>query len=254
MRPSRTILATALVVAPVAAALGLLGGGPSVAAASTTSLTAPVASAPAVVATAAPAPKHVAAKPKPAATHAPKRVAARSATPRRVATPKRTVSTAPVAPKPVATHKATTTTTTSSARTGNDYPYASATTNASDKWGFTERQCVSFAAWRLARNGHPLDNRTQNWGSALHWDEAARANGVRVSSTPHVGAIAQWNAGEGGSVWVSGGKGHFSAGSYGHVGYVAAVYSDGSVLVEQYNMTGNREYSVMRMTAPRYLF
>jgi surface antigen len=143
---------------------------------------------------------------------------------------------------------------TTAVRTGNDYPYANATTNTADKWGFTERQCVSFAAWRLARNGHPIDNNTQHWGSAYQWDEAARANGVRVSTTPHVGAIAQWNVGEGGTVWMNGGKGHFTAGSYGHVGYVAAVYSDGSALIEQYNVQGNREYSVLRMTAPRYLF
>ena len=35
-----------------------------------------------------------------------------------------------------------------------------------------------------------------------------------------------------------------------------AVYtdSDGSALIEQYNAMGDRSYSVLRMTAPRYLF
>ena len=55
-------------------------------------------------------------------------------------------------------------------------------------------------------------------------------------------------------MWVGGGKGHFTAGEYGHVGYVAAVYSDGSALIEQYNVQGDRQYSALRMTAPRYLF
>ena len=32
------------------------------------------------------------------------------------------------------------------------------------------------------------------------------------------------------------------------------VYSDGSVKVEQYNVGGNRAYSVMRVKAPRYIY
>jgi len=34
---------------------------------------------------------------------------------------------------------------------------------------------------------------------------------------------------------------------------VKAVYADGSALVEQYNLSGDRAYSVMRVKAPRYL-
>jgi surface antigen len=250
MRPSRMIVAAAIVAAaPVIAVLGLTGGSSSVAA-PVASLTAPVAQAPKVVAHAVVGPEQaVAAKPRPVTTHhvtrtAPAHVATTPSTHRTV--------TSTTTTKPTTTRKATSAA--PAVRTGNDYPYAGATGNPTDKWGFTERQCVSFAAWRLARNGRPLDNATQNWGSALHWDEAARAHGVRITSTPRVGAIAQWNAGEGGKVWVGSGTGRFTAGSYGHVGYVAAVYSDGSALIEQYNAQGDRQYSVMRMTAPRYLF
>jgi surface antigen len=170
------------------------------------------------------------------------------------------VHTATAAPKPTATKTAVRTTTTStktySTATSNDYPYANAVGNPTDPWGFTERQCVSFAAWRLAQHGHALDNATQNWGSALTWDNTAAARGVPVSHTPRVGAIAQWNAGESSAAYLSGSStpnATFTAGSYGHVAYVAAVYSDGSVLVEQYNMGDSRSYSVMRMKAPRYL-
>ena len=252
MRASRSILTAAVITSlPVAVAFGLMGSSSSVAAipaAPVVPVSTPVAHAPEVVAHAVVAPKHaVAAAKSKAATTTTHRVVATHRTVSRATT---TTATAPKpAPKPTAT-KATA----PAVHTGNDYPYASATTNASDKWGFTERQCVSFAAWRLARNGHPIDNNTQHWGSAYQWDEAARANGVRVSTTPHVGAIAQWNVGEGGTVWMNGGKGHFTAGEYGHVGYVAAVYSDGSALIEQYNVMGDRNYSVLRMTAPRYLF
>ena len=138
---------------------------------------------------------------------------------------------------------------------GDDYPYRSATTNANDRWGFTVRQCVSFAAWRLAQAGHPVANSSNVWGSAAHWDDTARAKGVIVTTRPKVGAVAQWNAGER-SAWYapSGGTGTLTAGPYGHVAWVKWVYSDASVLVEQYNVGGDRAYSTMRVKAPRYLY
>ena len=255
MRPSRTALSlTVLASVPAALAFGLWGGSSSAAAPTVvTAHAAPVAIAPVHTAPAAarhraPAkPARPAAKPTALATHTTTPKATHPAAPKGLKAPTAAAS-------PAATHTAPRT---AAVRTGtttrNDYPYAAATTDTADKWGFTERQCVSFAAWRLARDGRAIDN-AQGWGSALHWDETARARGVRVSSTPHVGAIAQWNAGEGGKVWVGGGVGTFTAGPYGHVGYVAAVYSDGSALIEQYNAQGDRAYSVMRMTAPRYLF
>ena len=117
------------------------------------------------------------------------------------------------------------------------------------------RQCVSFAAWRLARHGHTITT-SQGWGSALSWDETARRRGVSVTSQARVGAVAQWNAGESSPVYGGGSgtpNGTFAAGGRGHVGWVKAVYADGSALVEQYNLSDNGTYSVMRVKAPRYL-
>jgi surface antigen len=140
---------------------------------------------------------------------------------------------------------------------GDDYPYRAYTSNVADRWGFTVRQCVSFVAWREAQAGRPMSNATQHWGSAYSWDEAAARLGVRISTHPVVGAIAQWNADER-SAWYANGStvanGYVQAGPYGHVAWVKYVYSDGSVLVEQYNMGGNRSYSTMRLKAPRYLY
>jgi surface antigen len=138
---------------------------------------------------------------------------------------------------------------------GDDYPYRGDQIQRADRWGFTTRQCVSFAAWRLAQHGHTISNAGNAWGSAYHWDNTAKARGIRITTAPKVGAIAQWNAGES-SRWypASGGTGTITAGSYGHVAYVRAVYSDGSVLVEQYNISGNRSYSQMHLRAPRYLY
>lgn len=138
----------------------------------------------------------------------------------------------------------------------DDYPYRTATTNASDPWGFTERQCVSFVAWRLSQHGHALNNDQQGWGSALTWDDTARRLGMAISAAPTVGAVAQWNANEPSSFYGPGSataNGTFTAGGYGHVAWVKAVYADGSALVEQYNLGDDRSYSVMRVKAPRYL-
>jgi surface antigen len=144
------------------------------------------------------------------------------------------------------------------ARTAPDgYPWATDATGGADPWGFTKRQCVSYVAWRLSEAGRPLDNATQGWGSALDWDDTAKRLGYRVSSTPSVGAVAQWNQGEHSAYWSgasAASDGTFVAGAVGHVAWVAAVYSDGSVLVAQYNGTGDRAYSTMRVKAPRYLF
>jgi surface antigen len=137
---------------------------------------------------------------------------------------------------------------------GDDYPYRTDTTNRADPWGFTKRQCVSFAAWELYQHGHPIRNSTQHWGSAYHWDDAARSLRKVISRRPKVGAIAQWNAGERTTYYTSSGTGWIQAGPYGHVAYVTAVYRDGSVRVEQYNMNRSRAFSAMRVKAPRYLY
>lgn len=136
------------------------------------------------------------------------------------------------------------------------YPWARATTNAYDDYGFTRRQCVSYVAWRLALSGRRLSNDGNVWGSALQWDETARAKGVPVSTRPVVGAVAHWNPGETSLVYAPGSSrpsGRFSAGVYGHVAYVTAVYPDGTVQVSQYNLAGDRKFSSLRMTAPRFL-
>lgn len=138
---------------------------------------------------------------------------------------------------------------------GDDYPYKNDQVSRSDRWGFTTRQCVSFAAWRLSQRGRAISNSGNAWGNASHWDDTARARGVTISTRAKVGAIAQWNAGERSTYYApSGGTGTITAGSYGHVAYVKGVYSDGSALVEQYNISGNRSYSTMRLKAPRYLY
>lgn len=138
---------------------------------------------------------------------------------------------------------------------GDSYPYRADTTQSSDPWGFTKRQCVSFAAWQLKQAGHAISNEGNRWGDANHWDEAARANGVRLGVTPVVGAVAQWNANETSKYYPGKGRtGYVQAGGYGHVAVVLQTFADKSAIVGQYNMSGNRSYSTMHVKAPRYLY
>ncbi|HUR51895.1 MAG TPA: CHAP domain-containing protein [Mycobacteriales bacterium] len=136
------------------------------------------------------------------------------------------------------------------------YPWASDATEGADTWGFTKRQCVSYVAWRLAQSGRSIENSTQHWGSALDWDDTAARLGYGVTSQPSVGAVAQWNANERSGYWsrgASSSNGSYVAGPAGHVAWVVQVYGDGSVLVAQYNGMGDRAFSTMRVTAPRFL-
>lgn len=142
----------------------------------------------------------------------------------------------------------------------DDYPWPYAAQNVSDPFGFTERQCTSYAAWRMYKAGHRFNNRTYYgghyyyWGNATNWAATAVAVHKTVTTHPKVGAIAQWKAYEKSAYYTSKGVGTIQAGSLGHVAYVAYVYSDGSVLVRQYNLFGSRAYSTMHVRAPRYIY
>ena len=111
-----------------------------------------------------------------------------------------------------------------------------------DTWGYPNRQCTSFVAWRIAdTNRATLPVRP---GDADSWDDQL-GRYVPVDSTPAVGAIAQWNANES--------YGGLGAGPLGHVAWVQAVHSDGSVTVEQYNLGSDGTYVQFRTRAPRYI-
>jgi surface antigen len=141
----------------------------------------------------------------------------------------------------------------------NTYPYPAANiynpSNPSDSstidpWNFYNRECTSYAAWKLNNaagtttapyffSNHMLGG---HFGDAGNWSANAATLGYTVNSTPAVGAIAQWNAGEPGG------------GSAGHVAYVEAVNSDGTVAVSEYNYHLDHKFDVRcTVTAPRFL-
>lgn len=128
----------------------------------------------------------------------------------------------------------------------DDYPTAwrnAGQDSLFDNWGFPNRQCTSFVAWRLATANQvklPVAP-----GDAGVWDDRLAPFAV-IDSVPAVGAIAHWNPNES--------FGGLGAGPLGHVGWVQAVYPDGSVTVEQYNLGSDGRYVQFHHTrAPRYI-
>lgn len=105
------------------------------------------------------------------------------------------------------------------------YPYRYASVAGVDAWGFYNRQCTSFVAWRINQRGHRFTNTMQGgrFGNASNWANNARRIGLRVNQQPAVGAVAQFNPGAGGASL-----------SFGHVAYVTQVHGS-TITIEEYN-------------------
>lgn len=96
-------------------------------------------------------------------------------------------------------------------------------------YGYPNRECTSYAAWRRSQIGKSLGG---NWGNAGDW--YANAN----DSGPHVGDVIVWP------------YGHPYASQFGHVAVVESVSSD-SITFSQYNFdVGSGPGLYTLMTAP----
>jgi surface antigen/LysM repeat protein len=95
--------------------------------------------------------------------------------------------------------------------------------------------CTWYAYERRVQLGLPVGS---FWGNAATWAMYARAAGYRVDNTPSVGAIAQWNAYQGGSYYA------------GHVGIVESVNSDGSITISEMNYLYNFNRVTSRTISP----
>ena len=143
------------------------------------------------------------------------------------------------------------------AASDDDYAWKADLSWSADPWGFTKRQCVSWVAFRMSQRGVTLNNWRHHWGDAANWDEAARRMRHGIGATPVIGSIAHWNPGESADWYADGSptaNGTITGGPFGHVGYVQGVHPDGSAVVTQYNLSGTRAYSIVRVRAPRYIY
>ena len=112
----------------------------------------------------------------------------------------------------------------------DDYPakYKNAAMDAiTDEWAMYNRECTSFAAFRVNKvNGIPFNNsylqkKGNTWGHAKQWKAAAERAGIRVDGKPVVGDVA-WRGN----------------GNHGHVAWVEKVEGT-QVTVEEYNYYTN---------------
>lgn len=87
-----------------------------------------------------------------------------------------------------------------------------------DSWGLYNRECVSYAAWKVASTGRFVPH-FGGRGNANQWESTVAAYGISSGSTPRAGSVAV-----------------LYEGAYGHVMYVEDVSADGSrITVSEYN-------------------
>lgn len=136
---------------------------------------------------------------------------------------------------------------------GDDYPNKNKPTwldvgtggAAVDQWGFFNRECVSFAAWRMNQQmgwkpgkPYPFTKATMNGiGNAEDWGPKLAAKGYKVDNKPEVGAIAWWEGFRG-----------IATSAAGHVAVVKEVKGNGQVVIEQYNAVPPHAYSTMTIS------
>jgi surface antigen len=120
-------------------------------------------------------------------------------------------------------------------RGGYPTKWASAPMNSYvDNWGMYSRQCVSYAAFKVASTYGNMPY----WGgrgNAHEWDDNARAAGIKVSSVPAAGTVAILNDG-----------------SYGHAAWVESVNADGTINISHYNVGWTGEYAEWYNLNPGY--
>lgn len=115
--------------------------------------------------------------------------------------------------------------------------------NGGDGRGYGCRQCVSYVAWRVARETGIYYNNLGNGGSAAY--NLARQGYQNLGRTPQPGSVA--------SLWGTSSPPYSNSANPGHTAYVEAVSADGTrVLVSQYNYNygaGWGMYSQMWLSA-----
>ena len=99
---------------------------------------------------------------------------------------------------------------------GNAWSHGGANGSGVDGAGYGCRQCVSYVAWRAAKE---TGYYPRYWGNANNFPANARASGIAVGTQPRAGSA-----------------GVITAGQYGHIVWVESVdASSGTMVVSQYN-------------------
>lgn len=104
-----------------------------------------------------------------------------------------------------------------------------------DNWGMYNRECVSYAAWKVYQTYGDMPN----WGgvgNANEWVRDAVQAGIPTGSVPRIHSVAIWRVGY-----------------YGHAMWVEKV-SGSLIYVSQYNYDLHGHYSEMWVNASRFTY
>ena len=113
-----------------------------------------------------------------------------------------------------------------------------------DTWvssrGYGYRNCTDYVAWKLQSLGVPA-SKTSGLGNGGDWYDRAAAKGLDRGTTPRYGAAA------------------VITGGLGHVAFVEAVHSNGTITVSEYNNKGDgnggwRTDTPARLGFSRYVY
>lgn len=108
-----------------------------------------------------------------------------------------------------------------------------------DPWGLYTRECVSYAAWKVASTGRYVPH-FGGAGNANQWPSTVAAYGISSGSEPRVGSVAMW-----------------PIGYYGHVMYVEGYNpASGTITVSDYNLAwdGNYRYYTRSAAGLTYIY
>ncbi len=105
-----------------------------------------------------------------------------------------------------------------------------------DNWGMYNRECVSYAAFKVAASGRHMPY-WGGYGNANQWDDNAIAAGIPTDFTPRAGDVAISNAGY-----------------YGHAMYVESVNANGTINISQYNASWTGTYSTNTISPSGLVF
>ena len=104
-----------------------------------------------------------------------------------------------------------------------------------DPWGMYNRECVSYAAFKVASTYGWPNYWTRGGNNANQWPGKADRYGIPRGATPKVGSVAV-----------------MMSGYYGHVAWVEEVNGDGTIVVSDYNSDYNGHYARYKTRASAF--
>jgi surface antigen len=119
--------------------------------------------------------------------------------------------------------------------------------HAYPNYGYACGNCTWWVAYQRALAGNPLPT---DLGNANTWGTIAQQFGIPVGTTPSVGAVVVWSMVNGCNQYNS----YYC--SYGHVAYVTAVHTNGTITISEMNRVGwnTPDYRIVSSIGHEYVY